>query len=155
MWATARACRARTGAPWCQRAAQLPRGRRRPLVGPVSLKQAGPKAASAADPQSGGSADAVRLLPDPNSAAKGGLAPLIDVDVLHILGGRHARAPDVAGTDAEMLCERFAGSAVPLLAPLNTLRATLPHTVMDGYPKMGAGIDMRMTATGSSQRLSN
>ncbi len=73
-WAAARDRRARSGVPRCQRAARLPGARRRSLVGAVRAAQAGPGAAPAADPRSGGDADALRLLPDLHSAATRGMA---------------------------------------------------------------------------------
>ena len=47
-WATARDRRARPGVPRRQRAAQLPRARRRPLVGAIRVAQAGSGTAAVA-----------------------------------------------------------------------------------------------------------
>lgn len=47
-WTMARDRRARSGVPRCQRAAQLPRVRHRPLVGELCAAQAGSDAAAAA-----------------------------------------------------------------------------------------------------------
>ncbi len=95
-WAAARDRRARPGIPRRQRAAQLPRARRRPLIGALRVAQAGSGAAAVAHPRSGSSTGALWLFPDLHPATQGGLAGEPQAGLSALPGGQvepSAQAP--------------------------------------------------------------